>query len=139
MNMLPVPYTGLIIGETYQVGEFFWITDGIGYSNDAVHGHGLDRKDVTSPGSADEHCSARLLDIEGNIATLLLIRQEIPYGALAAHGSIFRLPVAVVSGWAGKREEHRLAEKARQSRLASIVNKFGAVVAGALGRKQEDA
>lgn len=98
------PVETLKVGCVVKVGKFFWIGDGniVGFSEDAVHGHGIDEDHA---GSVDIDCHLKVLKITlwDNIllptAIVELDRPEIPYGAPAAIGIRFKMPLKMLHEW----------------------------------------
>ena len=101
----------LAVGQEFPVGGFFWIDTCLGFAENARHGHGIDQG--RRPGSADTDCRVRILRIDGNAATVVLLRREMPYGALAPHGTIFLLPVEQILRWPEMAAERERQERAR--------------------------
>ena len=108
------------VGQIYNVGEFFWVDDIIGYSSDAQHGHGS-----FDGGSADTDCTVRVLDVslDGLDVIVVLMRSEIPYGAPAAIGTIFKITTARMLSW-----RDIISEQADiDNRNAQIMGRLGIV------------
>lgn len=99
-------------GQEIPVGQFFWIRSGIGFAENAHHGHGIDRDRVASPGSADVDCKVRVLRVDGDFATVVLLRPKVPYGAPAPHGTIFVLPVEEILRWPELSAERQRKQRA---------------------------
>ncbi|MGM0584230.1 MAG: hypothetical protein ACQEUZ_06235 [Pseudomonadota bacterium] len=113
------------VGEEHQVGEFFWIDDSrwLGFAENAKHGHGL-----KNGGSVDERCKVRVLAVREGMAAVVLIRDGKPFGAPAAHGAMFEIPVQQILSWPDKiaaREKH---EAHRRDKLAEIRANVGPVL-----------
>jgi len=99
------------VGAEIPVGEFFWIDTCIGMADNAMHGHGV--RNEPSPGSADEYCKVRVLDVKGDCATVVLLRPSVPYGAPAPHGTIFLVPTEVLEQWPKMTAHRQQQEQAR--------------------------
>jgi hypothetical protein len=111
-------------GQEIPAGEFFWIESGVGFAENACHGQGINRDRVSSPGSADTDCKVRVLRVDGDFATLVLIRPRTPYGAPAPHGTIFVLPVEQILRWpeiAAERERKQRALEEFRRQLGRVV------------------
>lgn len=89
----------LSVGQIVDVGEFFWIPEEniIGLDDNWQHGHR--RKDG---GSVDTNCSVEIRSIEDDTAIVRLNRPEVPYGAPAAIGIVFSLPIGQIESWSKK-------------------------------------
>lgn len=109
------------VGDEFPVGGFFWIRTCIGMANNAVHGHGV--RNEPQPGSADVGSMVRVLAVQKNYATVVLLRPKVPYGALAPHGTIFIVPISELRKWSPMVvEKHR-----RDETRASFRSDLGAV------------
>ena len=86
------------VGDEFIVRKFFWIETCIGFSRDAKHGH--NEFSLGRSGSADTKCKVKVLEIDHGIAKVLLIRDEIPFGAPSACGTIFLISVQQLASWA---------------------------------------
>ncbi|MBI2612200.1 hypothetical protein HYW59_00070 [Candidatus Kaiserbacteria bacterium] len=102
----------LRVGEELPVGEFFWIRICLGFAENAKHGQNL--LDPEMPGSADTDCRIRVIQEHDGVATVVLIRNEIPYGARAPHGTIFLLPTEQILRWPEMVEARIRQERIRE-------------------------
>lgn len=109
------------VGDTIPVGEHFWIKDKdfIGYDHDAEHGHGIALWDIHSPGSVDIGCSLTVRAIKNGYAIVRLNRPSVPYGAPAPIGTVFQIPLNVISEWPEMISE-RLSHEHNRNALAKI-------------------
>lgn len=116
-SQTPVQLDDVFVGETHEVGEFFWIDKGswIGFAGNATHGNCL-----SEGGSVDTSCTVRILAIKNDYAAVVVSRPKTPYGAQCAHGAIFQMPVVDILAWRQKNTDRRQTEKMRTSLMASI-------------------
>lgn len=105
--------SGISVGAEIPVGEFFWIKTCIGMADNAVHGHGV--RNEPSPGSADTDCKVRVLSIQDDYATVVLLRPSTPYGAPAPHGTIFVVSLTELEQWPDMSANRLSQEHARAS------------------------
>lgn len=99
--------TSSLVGREFKCGRFFWIENCIGFEDNAQHGHRSSGFDRDNPGSADENCWVTVLKVfeDKNMAAVALRRPELPYGALAAIGTIFMVPLNMLTNvWPQERE-----------------------------------
>ena len=91
------PDTLIHVNDVIRVKKFFWIPDKdfIGYTADAKHGHGLQ----DNPGSVDEGCYLKIIKISYPHAVVELERPEMPYGAPAPIGTLFKFPLREMHSW----------------------------------------
>lgn len=104
------------VGDINEVGEFFWISDFIGFDSNAEHGHGLNK----TGGSVDVGCHVEVRGIEGESAIVSLRRPTVPFGAPAPIGSVFRIPVDQVASW----REKLKAIKEREESCKILASKY---------------
>lgn len=108
---------GLNAGHIIPVGKFFWIVghDIIGHDSDARHGH-----NTMDGGSVDIDCTLTIRGIEDGYAIVRLNRSEMPYGALAAIGTVFQIPLMQIAMWP---EMIRQREK-RDAKRQALAEKY---------------
>lgn len=96
MNDVPAVRTG----QRIPVGEFFWIQpdDFIDFQNPA-HGNDSSHPHRGTQGSVDVGCTLHVLAVIGSYAIVRLERPEMPFGALAPIGTVFRIKVARMESW----------------------------------------
>lgn len=94
--------SGFKVGDVIKVGEFFWIkeSDFIGFDKGAKHGYGIERDRGT--GSVDEMCSLEVRGFIRGEIVVCLMRPEIPYGAPAPIGTVFKISPYVLKSWGPK-------------------------------------
>lgn len=91
------------VGQAYRVGKHFWIEDAYGYAEGAYHGHGKHEEHNfdNCAGSADTDARVGVLADNGNgQVRCVLLRDSVPYGALAAHGTLFTITKMQIRSWA---------------------------------------
>lgn len=109
--------------ERHTVGEFFWIPADawIGFAENASHGHGL-----KVGGSVAAGDTVRVLKKDETRAVVVLERSSVPYGAPAATGAIFELPLDQIAAW----PEQLSVAKWKDDRAAAIRQTLGRVTVG---------
>ena len=98
-------------GDVVEVGEFFWIgrENLIGFDRDAQHGH-----DSRHAGSVDESCTLTVRGVSDGRAIVRLNRPHVPYGAPAAIGTVFAIPVSKLEAWPDMVKQRKEKESARR-------------------------
>ncbi|MEO1687857.1 MAG: hypothetical protein AAFU61_08130 [Pseudomonadota bacterium] len=105
------PASDPCVGARVPVGEFFWIPndDLVGHDKDARHGH-----DCYDGGSVDIGCTLTIRAIQNSYALVRLDRPKLPYGASAAIGAVFQIPLAKMQRWPDLLATRAEAERQRR-------------------------
>jgi len=103
----------LKIGSVVTVGDFFWIDEGdfIGYDEGALHGHGLDGR---SGGSVAKGCELEVRSMSSGHAIVSLDRPEVPHGAPAAIGTVFKISLKRLDLWGESSVELEIQRRVKE-------------------------
>ncbi|MCP4988718.1 MAG: hypothetical protein GY928_22515 [Colwellia sp.] len=105
----------LEINSVHHVSGHHWIECFIGYADNAFHGHGLrDISNNDTAGSFADGDKLKILEINGYIATVVLLCNKTPYGARAPHGTVFNISTEIILDWPNQLKQ-KIKEKNNNS------------------------